>query len=393
MSNSRPRILVFSEARYELGPAGTLHSQSPALSGQRWTKDLPSSAVPVLVARARACAQPVGEAVVGETIVLPYYVGVARAVLHLLATWRAIDSSVAGADLALIKVPGIIGGLASLSASRRGVPIAAQVVGDAAGVLRSGAAGRIMRAFSPIIERITASTVRRAQTVRYVTRRQLQERYPPHPNAEVHAFSDVVIADEPVWAAESLTNPRLVAVGSLDQLYKGHHHLIVALAVVRQKYPTATLTIIGDGRQLEYLQRVANDNGVANGVDFRGYVGEVDELRAVLSASTLFVLPSLTEGMPRALIEAMALGLPSIASRVGGVPELLRPTETFEPADIAAMAELIIDLHRDPERLRQLSQDGVKTTRPYEASAREVASRNWRSAVLRLSQNDEGSQP
>ncbi|WP_180964504.1 glycosyltransferase [Microbacterium sp. UMB0228] len=355
------------------------------MNADAWARELPGESLsPVLAARALLVEDPVGSPLSGETLALPHYVGLHQSVLRLPATWAAIRRSVSGADLVLVKVPGVLGTLATLAARRRGIPVAAEVVGDAEGVLRSGALGTAGRLLRPVVGVVTRFVVRRAGAVRYVTERELQRRYPPAPDAAVASFSDVVIADEPSWEGAEGGAPHLVSVGSVDQLYKGHHHLIEALGRIRDEFPNATLTIVGSGRRMPFLYETAREHGVSDAVRFTGYLGDPADVAAVLAEATLFVLPSLTEGMPRALIEAMAIGVPAIASRVGGVPELLPSSATFAPGDVTAMTRLLRELLRSPERRRELSTAGITATRRFSSSARAAALADWQRTLIGL---------
>ncbi|MEV7578643.1 MULTISPECIES: glycosyltransferase family 4 protein [unclassified Microbacterium] len=385
MTEGAPRVLVFSEARFAMDAAGRFLSEDPGVNGCAWARELPGDSLsPVLAARARLDDDSAGSPLSGETIALPHYIGLRQSVLRLPATWAAVRRSVGGADLVLVKVPGVLGTLATLSARRRGIPVAAEVVGDAEGVLRSGALGAAGRLLRPVVGMVTRLVVRRARAVRYVTERELQRRYPPAPHAEVASFSDVVIADEPRWKGTEDGAPHLVSVGSVDQLYKGHHHLIEALGRIRDEFPTVTLTVVGSGRRMPFLHETAREQGVPDAVRFTGYLGDPAEVEAVLAEATLFVLPSLTEGMPRALIEAMAIGVPAIASRVGGVPELLPPSATFDPGDVTAMTRLLRELLRSPERRRELSTAGIAATRRFSPSARAAALADWQRTLIGL---------
>ncbi|WP_424936879.1 MULTISPECIES: glycosyltransferase family 4 protein [Bacteria] len=395
------RVLVLLEDRFEIDAEGRLHTANAALAGERWRADLPAEAEAAIVARARVVAEPTGMPVTGRFVALPYGVGLRQTLAATFRTWRVIGREMRSASLAVVKVPGLIGLLAGISARRRGVPLAAQVVGDAGGVLRSGVVGRLARLLTPVVVGLTRGTVRRASAVRYVTRSQLQSRYPAAPGATTHAFSDVVVAERPVWRLREDEAPAIVTVGSADQLYKGHDLLIASFPAVLSAFPGATLTIVGSGRYLDHLRELAHRAGVADAVRFPGYVSRRDELEAVVGAATLFVLPSLTEGMPRALIEAMALGTPAIASRVGGVPELLPADATFEPGDVPAMTALVLETLRSPDRMRELSWKGREATRAYGAEARAVAQGEWAARLRELalgpggasSSGEEGSSP
>ncbi len=123
-----------------------------------------------------------------------------------------------------------------------------------------------------------------------------------------------------------------VAVGRLHEV-KGFDLLIRAAAMV----PEARLTIIGDGLEREALATLAADLEVD--VDFPGRLGPV-EIRQIMSTATAFALSSRSEGLPLALLEAMAAGLPCVATRVGGVPAVVDGAGILvEPDDVALLAD------------------------------------------------------
>lgn len=389
MSNGTRKVIVFSEERLAHDSEGIFHSESTATKGNAWHADVPEDFEPVFVARSRFEKDPKGEPLEGRAIALPYYVGLRQTIVRSFSVWRTIHRALDGASLAVVKAPGMIGFLASMSAEVRRVPLAVQVVGDASGVLESGILGKMPRVFSRLAAIMTTRAMKNAKAVRYVTRSELQKRYPAPESAFVHAFSDVVVPSHPVWRLSTSEDPRIVTVGSLDQLYKGHQFLISALPTIRKRVPAATLTIIGSGQHLSLLQNLAAEHGVSDAVFFAGFISDRQRLERMVGAATLFVLPSLTEGMPRALIEAMSLGTPAIASRVGGVPELLSDTAMFEAGDVDEMATLISRLLTHPDLLQQLSEAGLLTVRPYGVVESTQARLDWQRTLHDLVLNHE----
>lgn len=114
---------------------------------------------------------------------------------------------------------------------------------------------------------------------------------------------------------------RVLHVGRLVPV-KGHAILLEALAELTAAGINVTATLVGDGPERANLERLAEELGLADQVTFAGSVGQ-DEIRSHYACADVFCLPSFAEGVPVVLMEAMASGLPVVATRVTGVPELV----------------------------------------------------------------------
>ena len=147
-------------------------------------------------------------------------------------------------------------------------------------------------------------------------------------------------------------------VGTVSSLrgVKGLDTLIEAAALARREIPDLEVTIAGGGRLRPALEDQARRAGLSGRVSFLGHREDVAE---VLRGLDLFVLPSRSEAFPNAVIEAMAMALPIIATSVGGVPEMLEHGRTgilVPPGRPDALAAAIVDLARRPERARDLGR-------------------------------------
>jgi glycosyltransferase involved in cell wall biosynthesis len=120
---------------------------------------------------------------------------------------------------------------------------------------------------------------------------------------------------------------------------KGHCYLLPAIPEVVRMHPQAHFVFIGDGPLRPLLEKQCLDLGIRNHVHFLGFRQDVVEL---LQSTDLFVLPSLYEGLPNVVLEAMACGLPVIATAVDGTPEAVVDGETG-----------ILVPSKDPEKLKQ----------------------------------------
>ena len=136
----------------------------------------------------------------------------------------------------------------------------------------------------------------------------------------------------------------IASVGMLHR-YKGFAFLIQALPALLQKFPDAQVAIAGTGPQEMELRRMAARAGVSASIHWLGFCGNV---RTLLEAADVYVQPSLVEACPMALLEAGAMGLPVVASAVGGVPEVILDGETgllvprMEPAPLASALQTLL---------------------------------------------------
>ncbi len=162
-----------------------------------------------------------------------------------------------------------------------------------------------------------------------------------------------------------LPSARLIgSVGRLDQV-KGHTYLLDAFTMLAPRFPDLHLVLVGDGELRVDLQSRAAEAGLADRVHFLGWR---EDIPALLHAFDLFVFPSLSEGMGRALVEAMAAGLPIVASNVCGIPEVLAQGEAgylVEPASAASLATGIERLLLDPSQRRRLAKAARERARAY----------------------------
>ena len=165
-----------------------------------------------------------------------------------------------------------------------------------------------------------------------------------------------------------LEGPVIGTVARLAPI-KGHTYLVAAAPAILRECPTARFLFVGDGEMRLALEEQARALGVRDRVIFSGYREDVASL---LAGMDLVILPSLNEGMGRVLVMAMALGKPIVATRVGGVPELLADGAAgrlVPPADSAGLADAICSVLRDPLQAKTLAEAGRRRALHYSARA------------------------
>lgn len=147
-------------------------------------------------------------------------------------------------------------------------------------------------------------------------------------------------------------------VGTVGRLHpkKGQRYLIEGAVHILRRFPRTVFLIVGDGALREELEAHAHKLGIASHTIFLGHREDVYQILAICD---VFVLPSLSEGMPLALLEAMGAAVPSVASRFDGVNEVVEDGKTgllIPPGDSHALAENIIRLLEDRALAKQIGE-------------------------------------
>jgi glycosyltransferase involved in cell wall biosynthesis len=151
--------------------------------------------------------------------------------------------------------------------------------------------------------------------------------------------------------------PVIGTVGRLTEV-KQQDLLLRAFAQVRAQRSDAHLLLVGDGPLMNELRALAEDLAVSQWVHFAGYQAQPERFLPVMD---VFALTSRSEGMPLAVLEAWAAGVPVAASRVGGLPELIDDEHNgllFAPGDEAGLTTALCKLLTDTELARQMSVAG-----------------------------------
>jgi len=320
-----------------------------------------------VVARVRDVAQPQANwsAAVGTGVAisgLPDYRGPWQYLTKSVSVREAIRKAVDPRDAVIMRVSSHIAGCLEPFLARRGQPYGVEVINDPFDLFAPKALDyRLRPLFRWEFRRQLRRQCERAGAAAYVTDRALQSRYPcPRFTAGV---SDVEIPPEALRAEprffprgnDSGLEFRLITVGTLEQMCKAPDVLIQATAQCASAGLNVTLRVAGDGKHRNELERLAARLGIAGRVHFLGELPAGASVRDALDSSDVFVLPSRSEGLPRALVEAMARSLPCVASAVGGIPELLAAEDLVPPADPPSLARKLIEVLRDPNRLNSMS--------------------------------------
>jgi phosphatidyl-myo-inositol dimannoside synthase len=387
-------LLVSLEQRFLRDPNGRIWTDS-GFDSDFWARYLRVFSDVLIVARvANVPELPAGVSRVcgyGVSVEgLPNYRG-AFGYLRARRELARITKTAADATrVAIVRLPSPIGTLVVREMCRRRRPYGVEVVADPYDIFARGVVSHPAR---PIIQWKMVKELRRscecAVGVAYVTRSALQRRYPCGGkqlsvlSGECNAsatriglpltttYSSVELPPDAFVSttmAKCSNEFRIVTVGTFEQMYKGHDVLLKAVANAVAEGADLTVTLVGDGHYLPEMRSLAERLGLGGRACFPGHLSPRAAVQRELDKAQLFVLASRTEGLPRALIEAMARGLPAVASTVGGIPELLRTQDLVKPGDVDGLTQRILEFYRSPTRRAEAGARNLLEAEQYSAA-------------------------
>lgn len=372
-------LIFVTEARFVRGSDGRIYSLG-SYTARLWERYLEHFDHVIVFARiTQDSTRVLEEGHVSETrnvlfVALPYYVGGLGFLQMKRKIYKIMDSSFQKGDAYILRVPGALGALASSVLHRKSIPYAVEVVGDPWDVYSSRSS--LKHPFKPLLRVygrvILQKMVKKASAATYVTRYYLQKRYPVTQGVYGTYASDVILKDDQIVRTGKPFDPassvHILSIGMLSQLYKSPDVVVKAIKLLNEVGVDCRLTWLGDGIYRKVMIRYADKLGIGDKVSFVGNIPAGEAVRQYLESADLFVLASQTEGLPRALVEAMAAGLPCIATHVGGIPELLDEDWLIPVGDVLALAKKIKWAVRAPENMEQQVRKNLHKVKEYAES-------------------------
>lgn len=370
-------ILITHQVRYCIAPDGSCWAGNSAASYETISRYLEVFDRVILFARARPVdAPPQGwERTDGEGVV-PFCIPDISDPISWALKYRSLckmaTSALSKVDAVELRVPCFVGNLVR-NCLQKNQPYGVHVVGDPGLAFAPGSTSHVGRPFYRWwLTKQLREVTRDASVAIYVTENYLQGLYPPSPLAMSVGVSDVRLPPEAFVQSPRRVNdlpavPKLLLVGSLATRFKGGEPLLRALQIVLNRHGIPFhLTFVGDGAIRPDLEVLSKELGLQDRVTFRGQLPNPESVQKELRDADIFVMPSLHEGLPRALVEAMACALPCISSTVAGIPELLPQEDLVPPGDVNALAAILVEVLKDSDRLSRMSERNLARANDFQ---------------------------
>lgn len=285
---------------------------------------------------------------------------------------KELKPLVASSDVILARLPSVLGYLAIIQAFRQKKPIWVEQVGSIKESLLNHGSTKGKIAGIPL-HLLNKYLIKKAEFVSYVTINKLQQDYPASPRALTVSLSDVVIKE--TLSTESINIDRFYnrkfkigLIGGFNARYKGQDILLRSIAIL-PKDVIANIEIYFAGQgNFEWVISHARLLNLDKNIKFIGSLQPGSEINHFLSSLSLYAQPSLTEGMPRATLEAMAMGCPVISSDVGGLPDIVNKDLMHSKGDIKKISSDILKLYQNRNLLFNESIRSLKVSEDFHIS-------------------------
>ena len=319
-----------------------------------------------------------------EFVSMPDFRGAFGPIMHYGAIRKALWSCLNRAHAAIFRMPSPISFVAYPIISRSGLPWAAEMMMNPRTAYGSESTKHLLQ---PLIQKLVTAQTKQAclvaNGVSYVTDSALQEEYPckahssNDPRYFTSSYSTISLSDSDYsmaeWEAEMPSTLRLVHTGKMSDDRKGHSVFIEVVALLKREGVSVHGTLIGDGPQRSQLEAYAAYHGVGKECEFVGWKAGFSEVQRELQKSHFLIMPTKSEGLPRAIIEAMASGLVCYGNAVDGIPELLdREHLSFDNSAQSYVDLLLRDIRSWEDVLKARSLQHEKS---FQYSSRKLASR------------------
>lgn|SRR5699024_8873962 len=276
-------------------------------------------------------------------------------------------------DALVARMPSIHAYHAIKIARQLNKPYVVEVVGDV--FLSLWTHGHIFgKILAPVSYIKYRNVIKQSPYLIYVTEEYLQNKYPYHPNAVTINASNV---DLPYVSERVLQNKitrirdmdieneiKIGLIGSYASKYKGIDTAIKSIKILNDRGYNCRLYVLGSGNN-EWLINLSKKIVVEDKVVFAGSLPGGEQVLEWLDTMDIYIQPSLTEGLPRSLIEAMSRALPSIGSSVGGIPELIDQSFIHTPESEKMLSDKIEHLLMNKEIMLEQSKKNFVKSKEY----------------------------
>ncbi|MGV3026904.1 glycosyltransferase [Clostridium thermobutyricum] len=286
---------------------------------------------------------------------------------HLMYNKKILEEEIKKTDIVILRMPSILSNLSVEICKKYKKKYFIEVVGCTLDALINHGSIKA-KLLAPISYYRTRRAIRESKNVLYVTSEFLQKRYPNKNNTI--ACSDVYIKEINTDIYSSRINKKIDIkdeivigmIGTLSCKYKGHEIAFKAISLLKENY-NIKLKLVGYGK-IENWKDTIHELNIRRNIEFIGSLDN-EKINKWLDSIDIYIQPSYTEGLPRAIIEAMSRGCPVIGSNVGGIPELVLKENLFANKNYSYLAKCIENIILDRNLYKRSIDYSIKKSKEF----------------------------
>lgn len=301
-----------------------------------------------------------------EVFEVPFFQGPIDLLKKYIIIKKVVKNVEEDCDVAIFRMPSPTAKII-YDSIRKKIPIGGEIVFDPFDAAINSKQSLLRTYIYKITSKYLKAFCLKANGVAYVTERAIQKNFPSYAhihgesNKFFHSFYSSVSLSEDSYTGPRIYNNKkifklVLSDASMNSYRKGEKVVIETIKYLREWGFNAIATFIGDGNKRNEFEKYAEELGVKSYINFIGMLPTSKEVRDVLIDSDIFIFPTQAEGLPRGIIEAMAVGLPVISSPVGGIPELIDEKYLINPYDSVKYASEISRLIKNQDELSNMSK-------------------------------------
>lgn len=310
-----------------------------------------------------------------EVYEIPFFQGPKQLALHFLSIQNKMRKAYHGCDVAIFRMPSQTAQMA-LWYKPRQMPYAGEVVYDPYDDVANTDTSFLQKTIDRIISFQLKRFCMNANGVSYVTEHSIQRHYPnmammygENLNYFESYYSSINLGIEAFSGPRDYSKKKsftmVLSDVSMGSDRKGEITLFKAMKEVVDKGYDVYSMIIGDGPYRGKFEKMADELGIRSRVEFVGRLASSVHVREKMMDADIFVFPTMAEGLPRGVLEAMAIGMPVLSTPVGGIPEVIDREFLFAPNDFHEFAIKIEELINNRDKLNEMSKTNYERALGY----------------------------
>lgn len=301
-----------------------------------------------------------------EVFGIPFYQGPKQLLTKYMSIQKALKGVDDGCDAALLRMP-------SQTATmvwhhlRDGIPLAGEIVFDMMDDVNMPGQSPLLKCLHIISSNNLKKFCLEANGVSYVTEHSIQAHYPSFARVNGESskhfetyYSTITLKDNAFTGPRDFSGQEkltlVLSSVAMNSERKGEKVVIETVKKCRDRGYEVTAILIGDGTLRKSFEEYAENLGVRKYVEFTGLLPSSDHVREVMLGADVFVFPTMGEGLPRGILEAMAIGMPVLSTPVGGIPEVIDRQYLFDPLDTEGFSKMICHLLDNKDELNEMSK-------------------------------------